>query len=246
MNLKRPLPVFGLLLGALSFSCQAFTLSPISATLEPKGYGASTGFRLENESSNRVAFQITMVTREPDETGDETQLPATNLFTVFPPQGIIAPGQKQNIRLVWKGPSNPTNELSYRIVAEELPVDFQPAKAEKAQSHIQMLVRYKGTVYVRPKNAKPQLRVMSLAKTGGVSGNSYELVITNAGNAHQGLRNPVLSLTDTQGHKTDLSADQLPTVAGENILARHTRRFLVTLPPNLKEQDYHAQIHVED
>lgn len=244
MNLKRPLSVFGLLLGVLS--CQAFTLSPISATLEPKGYGTSTGFRLDNESSNRVAFQVSMVTREPDEEGNETQLPATNLFTVFPPLGIIAPGQKQNIRLVWKGPSNPTNELSYRIVAEELPVDFQPGRTEKAQSHIQVLIRYKGTIYVRPKNAKSQLRVISLTKVGSPGGTSYQLVITNEGNAHQGLGNTVLSLTDAQGQKTDIPAGQLPTVAGENILARHTRRFLVTLPSNLKEQDYHAQIHLEE
>ena len=132
-------------------------------------------------------------------------------------------------------------------MAEQLPIDFRPEKPpDKAQSHIQILVKYKGTVYVRPKAVRARLEVVSLSKSTDTSSNSYALVVTNSGGAHQGLRGPLLSVTDAQGHQIDLPASQLPTVAGENILAYHTRRFLVSLPPNLKEQDYHARIHVEE
>ena len=242
MNLKQLMLSLGLSMAALH--SHGFTLNPISATVEPRGYGVSASFRVENESSNRVAFQISMVTREMDEYGKETTLAASNLFTVFPPQGIIAPGQKQNVRVVWKGSANPSNELAYRIVAEELPVEFEQ---EKSQSHIKVLVRYLGTVYVRPKNCKPQLQVTRLTRGAGEnSTNAYEFAISNIGTAHQGLKNTVLSLTDSQGVKTEVRGDQLDGVEGQNILANHTRRFRVALPPAFKEPDYQSDIRVDE
>ena len=224
---------------------RAFTLIPISATLAPKGYGVATSFRVENESSNRIAFQIMMITRDMDERGEESHQSASNLFTVFPPQGVIASGQRQNIRVVWKGPTDPTNELAYRIVAEELPVNFEP---ETKESHIKLLVRYMGTVYVTPKNAKPKLQTIGLVKAANnsASTNLYELTVANTGGAHQGLINCVLTVTDDKGQSTVLKAGELDTIEGQNILARHRRRFLVTLPANLREQEYHAELKVDE
>ena len=225
-------------------AAHGFTLVPISATVDPKGYGVTASFRVENETSNRVAFQISMVTRDMNELGKETMLPATNLFTVFPPQGIIPAGQKQNVRVVWKGTPSPTNELAYRIVAEELPVDLE---GEKDSSHIKVLLRYLGTVYVRPKNCKSRLNVSAVTRASFQnSTNAYEFAITNHGTAHQGLINPILTLTDSQGNKTELRGEQLPGVEGQNVLALHTRRFRVGLPPDLKEQQYQAEIRVDE
>jgi fimbrial chaperone protein len=224
---------------------QAFTLIPISATLAPKGYGVATSFRVENESSNRIAFQITMITRDMDELGEETQRSASNLFTVFPPQGVIPPGQRQNIRLVWKGPADPTNELAYRIVAEELPVNFEP---ETRESHIKMLVRYLGTVYIRPNRVKSKLQTIDLVKAPGNSAetNLYELTLANTGGAHQGLINCELTITNGTGQNTLLKAAQLDTVEGQNILAQHRRRFLIQLPAELREPKYPASLKVDE
>jgi fimbrial chaperone protein len=219
---------------------QAFNLKPMSATLEPKGYGASGTFRLENESSNRVAFQASMVCRDMDAEGNETLVPATNLFTLFPPQGVIGPGQSQSLRLVWKGPSNPTNELSYRIIAEELPVNFVP---EKGKAQIKILLRYQGTVYIRPKGARPDLKVPSLTRTPT---NFYQLVVLNAGSAHQNLIKPSLTLTAAGGRTIQVSTNQLTSIEGENVLSHHTRNFLIALPPELQEQAYQAQIKVDE
>ena len=224
---------------------QAFTLIPISATLAPKGYGVAASFRVENESSNRIAFQITMITRDMDERGEETQQSASNLFTVFPPQGVIPPGQRQNIRVVWKGPADPTNELAYRIVAEELPVNFEP---ETKESHIKMLVRYLGTVYIRPNHVKPRLQTVGLVKAPGNSAatNLYELTLANPGGAHRGLINCELTITNGTGQNTLLKAAQLDTVEGQNILAQHRRRFLIQLPAGLREPEYSASLKVDE
>jgi len=246
MHLKKFTLPFGLSLVLLaSLPGQAFTLIPISATLAPKGYGVATSFRVENESSNRIAYQITMITRDMDEHGEESHQSASNLFTVFPPQGVIASGQRQNVRVVWKGPPDPTNELAYRIVAEELPVNFEP---ETKESHIKLLVRYLGTVYVRPNNVKPKLQTLGLVKatSNSASTNLYELTLANAGGAHQGLMNGVLTVTDASGQSTVIKADQLDTVEGQNLLAYHRRRFLIRLPANLREQEYHAQLKVDE
>ena len=246
MHLKKFTLPFGLSLVLLaSLPGQAFTLIPISATLAPKGYGVATSFRVENESSNRIAYQITMITRDMDEYGKESHQSASNLFTVFPPQGVIASGQRQNVRVVWKGPPDPTNELAYRIVAEELPVNFEP---ETKESHIKLLVRYLGTVYVRPNNVKPKLQTLDLVKaaSNSASTNLYELTLANAGGAHQGLMNGVLTVTDASGQSTVIKADQLDTVEGQNLLAYHRRRFLIRLPANLREQEYHARLKVDE
>lgn len=231
------------MLGILS--SQAFTLIPISATLTPTGYGAATSFRVENETSNRVAFQITMITRNMDEQGDETYQSASNLFTVFPPQGVVPPGKLQNIRLVWKGPRDPTNELAFRIVAEELPVNFDP---DTKESHIKLLVRYLGTVYIRPKGAKPHLKVIDLVKAAGNSAgtNLYELTLANTGGAHQGLKNCVLTVTGSKGESIIMKTNQLDKLEGQNILAHHRRRFLVTLPDNWREQEYQAALQADE
>lgn len=217
----------------------AFTLTPMSTTLVPKGSASATSFRVENESSNRVAFAVTVLTRGLEADGHETNQPATDLFTLFPPQGTLAPGTSQTVRLVWKGPANPAQELAFRLVAEELPVNFAP-KENKAQ--IEILVRYMAAVYVRPRNARPNLQVTGFARTAT---NTYVMSVTNAGSAHEPLKEPTLTLTDAQGHKLDVPADRLRAIAGENMLAGSARRFVLTLPAEFKEPTYQAHLTVQ-
>jgi fimbrial chaperone protein len=238
MRVKYLLLFIGL--GLSTVSSHAFTLTPMSTTLDPKGNGSAKSFQVENETSNRVAFQITLLTRDMDEDGKETNQPATDFFTVFPPQGIIAPGQSQTVRLVWKGQANLTNELAYRLLAEELPVNFTP-ETNKAQ--IKVLLRYIAAVYVRPKNAKPKLQVTSFTQT---ETNTCVMIVTNAGNAHQPLIDPVLTLTDARGQTQKIPSGQILSIAGQNILAKHTRRFVLTLPPDFKETSYQAQLTADE
>jgi len=218
----------------------AFSLVPMSATFTPKGNGSAKSFRVENESSNRVAFQISMQTRDMNEAGEENLKPAGELFTVFPPQGVIAPGQSQTVRVVWKGPGDPTNEIAFRLIAEELPVDFQ---LEKDKAQIRVLVRYMAALYVRPSNARADLRITSFERT---ETNTFLMTVTNGGNAHQALVEPELTLIDSQGRARTLAAEQIQSIAGQNILAHHTRRFVVTLPAEFSERAYQAQVKINE
>ena len=227
-------------LGFPAVTCRAFTLTPMSATFDPKGSGAAKSFRVENETSNRVAFQISVLARDMDEDGKETNQPAADLFTVFPPQGTIAPGKSQTVRVVWKGTPNPSRELAFRLVAEELPVNFTP---EKDKAQIRVILRYLAAIYVCPRNARPNLQVADLTRTAT---NTHVLTVTNAGTAHRSLVNPKLVLTGAQSQNLDVPADSLSPLAGENVLAGHTRRFVLTLPASFAETSYRARLTTDE
>ncbi len=234
MQVRRLLPLFGLCL--FTAASHAFTLTPMTVTLQPSGRGAAQVFRVQNESSNRVAFQMKVLTRDLDENGNETNRPATDSFTVFPPQGAIAPGQSQSVRLVWRGAANLDRERAFRLVAEELPVNFTP-EAGKAQ--IQVVLRYMAAVYVAPRNARPNIQVASFTRQAN---NTYQLVVTNAGMAHQNLMKPRLSLKDAQGQRREVPAEALRLVETENVLAGRSRRFALTLPAEFTEPAYQAEL----
>lgn len=232
-----------LLILGLSLSAtvsHAFTLTPMSTTFDPKGSGVAKTFRVDNDTSNRVAFEISVLTREMREDGSETNQPAADLFTVFPPQGAIAPGKSQTVRVVWKGTPNPTSELAFRVVAEELPVNFTP---EKDKAQIKVILRYMAAVYVCPRNAKPDLQVAGFGRTGT---NTYVLTVTNAGTAHRALLNPKLTLTGAQGSDRDVPTDSLTPISGENVLAGRTRRFVLTLPREFNEASYRARLTTDE
>ena len=233
---RRNLPTTLIALMLIAGATRAFNLTPMSATFDPSGNGSAKSFRVENETSNRVDYQIAMLTRDMTEDGQETNQTAAELFTVFPPQGTINPGQSQTVRVLWKGDRKPTNELAFRIEAVELPINRAP---EKNKAEIKVLLRYLGAVYVRPRNAKPKLQVTEFTRTPT---NSYLMVVANTGNAHQPLTDPVLTLTDAQGRTTKVPTEQLNGIAGQNILGNHTRQFTLSLPPEFKEERYEAQL----
>jgi fimbrial chaperone protein len=200
---------------------------------EPVGRGANQAFRLENDSSNAVPVQISMLTRQMDVDGKETNAPAEEDFLVYPPQVLLKPKQVQTVRVKWLGNPKPEKELSYRILAEQLPVELDKQKQSGAQ--INILVRYLGSVYIVPKNAKADVVLESSAHQSDAQGkHRIELVFNNRGRAHAMLQD--LRLTIQAGGKTvELGPEVLPNVAGENILAGQKRRFTLPWPEGLGE-----------
>lgn len=218
----------------------AFSLTPMSVVFDPTGSGSARSFRVENETSNRVAFQIAVLTRELDAEGKETNQPVTNLFTVFPPQGSIPPGKSQTVRVVWKGPPNPARELAFRLVAEELPVQFA---LEKDKAQVRVVLRYMAAIYVRPRNARAELQLSEVTRTAT---NTYVLTVTNAGTAHRSLLSPKLVLVTAGGARLDVPAEALRPLAGENVLAGGVRRFVLTLPPEFGDPSYRAELTTDE
>lgn len=214
-------------------AAHAFRLVPIKAELAPSGRGATKAFRVENESDEPIAVQISMLAREMEIDGTEMNRSADDDFLVYPAQILLQPGQVQTVRVKWVGDAEPEKELAYRILAEQLPVNLKKEQPTGAQ--INLVIRYLGSIYIVPKGAKPDV-VFDSAETETTEDGERHLAITlhNRGGAHVVLRN--LNLTLRTGGKTvQLGPDELPGMVGQNLLAEHKRTFLIPRPDDLPE-----------
>lgn len=220
----------------------SFQFRPLSVTLEPTGRAISTNYTVINDSSNRIAFQITILTRQIDIDGKETNAVVTNLFTVFPMQGILQPGQRQTVRVIWRGPVNLTNELAFRILAEEIPVETSQPQGPQDQpirTTIRMVTRYLCNIYVRPKGAKYNLEFSPLKR---LEDGTYYFVITNTGTARAYITNPKLTLIDRSGKSFSLDAQFLKPLEEVLILSAHARRIILKLPEEFTEPEYNVEL----
>lgn len=223
-----------------------FSFQPLSADFSPAGRGSIQTFRIANDSDKPVAVKITMTTREVDIDGRETNRDAGDLFLVFPPQIVVNPGSHQAVRVQWKGPDAVETEMAFRIIAEQLPVDFD--RRELSGGSINIMLRYKGAVYIVPENPKPRIVVENVetVKTEG-GDKKLEITVENEGNAHVILQDLSVLLTEEAGDKGGtqiiLKDEQLQGMNGENILARSRRRFILPWPSELGEGDIRAELN---
>jgi fimbrial chaperone protein len=229
-----------LLLAAVP-AAQAFSLAPITMEFAPSGRGANRAFQVENPSEQTVAVQISMLSRAVDLDGKERNAPAEDDFIVYPSQILLKPQQVQTVRVQWVGTAKPDKELTYRILAEELPIDLtkeQPTDSNTSSNfnaNIKVVVRYLGSIYIVPKGAKAEVILDATASETGADGaRKLVIVFQNRGTAHALLSGLTLTL-QSGGQTVKLGPDDLKGVAGENLLAGNKRRFVVPWPAALPE-----------
>jgi fimbrial chaperone protein len=95
---------------------------------------------------------------------------------------------------------------------------------------MRLLVRYIASLYVVPDGVRADVRLASAGPSA--DGSMLELVFENAGTAHALLSDLVLTIAGG-GNEVVLGKDALETVAGQNILAGHTRRFVMPWPAGI-------------
>jgi fimbrial chaperone protein len=220
-----------LILAALTLAAPAwaFRFYPIVMEFTPAGEGASRAFYADNNGEESIAIQISMMTRSMDLDGAELNEDAAELFLVYPAQMVLSPGRRQAVRVQWLGPTEPTRELSFRIVAEQLPVTFESERA--AGDKIDILFRYVGAVYITPRGAEPDIIVDSAAvESYDESGPYLSITLTNAGTAHTILADlEVTAVTQNGTPILTLSGEELEGMVGENLLAGASRLFRVPI-----------------
>ncbi|UOO11603.1 MULTISPECIES: fimbria/pilus periplasmic chaperone [unclassified Synechocystis] len=206
--------------------------------LSPVGGGASRSFLLQSTGTQPVAVQLSVAGRKMSIDGVEELPIEEENFVLYPPQVILRPNQVQAVRVVWVGNPTPAQELPYRIIAEQVPIDdLQPTvdmPTDRRVADIKVLFRYVGTIYVTPPNASPKV-FLEGAEPSTTEDGSQKLVLNfeNQGTAHQLLRGLTVNLT-SEGKTVTLSGDeQLKGVIGENILAGNKRRFVLPWPKEL-------------
>lgn len=237
LSMRRFFSLITFLLISTISPALAFKLDPISRVFDPAGSGATQSYQVTNDSQEQVAIEISMVERKISLDGEETTQKADDDFLVYPSQILLPPGGVQSVRVTWLGNPNPSKELAYRVVAEQLPIKLkkpEQSESETTTGVIKVLFRYLGSVYIRPKNAQPKVVINSVNHAKGKDG-SEQLVITfdNQGTRRAVLSDLNLNLTSQQGTQISLKPEQLAGVNNGVILAGNQRRFSLPWPQQL-------------
>lgn len=231
--LRSALLALALTLALGIHTASALKVVPFVAEFAPKGTGANQTFQVQNDTDQPAAVQLTMVHRDMDENGQEKLTDAEDDFTVFPPQMVLLPNESRAVRVQWLGDPAPKTELTYRLIVEQLPVELSQVPQRGGQ--VRITVRYETAIYVLPQGAKGDVVVASAEAAKGANGaNMLALTLTNSGSAHALVQAPVVTLKPASGAPVTLNTeDQLKGMINENILAGHSRRFLVPWPASL-------------
>jgi fimbrial chaperone protein len=213
-----------------AFPSFAFRLEPMIAELFLVGDKSSQSFRIENNGKERVAIQIKMTGRLTTLEGEEKRDPTSD-FTIYPEQVSLAPNDTKTIRITYKGPTNLQEEKAYRLIATQLPVDFNEAKGTKPQ--LNFLFQYIASVYVLPAGVAAKMEIHQ-AKV--ISPNQIEFQIANTGTAHRLMKGIEVHISTADNKPVALDEKFLKDIENENFLAKSRRRWLVNVKEKLDPQ----------
>lgn len=187
-------------------SALAFQLSPIVAELSPEGDGSSHSFTLENRKKEKVAAKVQVFLREYDSDGKEIRKP-TNDFLVYPTQLSLEPGEKRNIRLTWIGEKHPTKELAYRLIVQQLPLEFNKLKQPEKGGNVNFLINFVASIFVRPPGAFAKAKIERIER---LNSHNVKVFLKNHGTAHQVLGEMKIELfLEEKGHRWSYNKDNV-------------------------------------
>jgi fimbrial chaperone protein len=153
---------------------------------------------------------------------------------------VLKPESVQSLRVKWTGESSLEAERSFRILVEQLPVDF--GSSDAPSSGLQIMFRYLGSVYISPESAAPDLVVEERSVD---SEGRLQLVIRNRGNRHIIPGDLHIRISeDLNGTKNEvlIPPEKLGGIDGENILSGSRRRFSVELPAGIKGDTFDVEL----
>lgn len=141
---------------------QAMRVSPMVIEMSSKGSGATARLEVQNLNNTQLAYETRITRIDYDADGKMTETPADGDFLVFPPQGVLAPQQRQVIRLQWLGDPDIPASRGYYVSVNQLPVKLDPQQqGGEAAAEVQVVYHMKALVTVAPPNAKPDIKVVS-------------------------------------------------------------------------------------
>lgn len=189
----------------------------MSTSIGVKDKTNSTLFYLENDSDQPIAVTASVLKREINADGVETNQKTEGEITVYPSQLIIPPNEKRSVKVTWVGRVVPTSEAAYRLVAEQLPIELDKNKKQKAS--IKVLLRYVAALYVEPESFSSEVSLKKME----MDEKSIAFFVANTGKKHQVLANLTLQVTGKKSFS--IGSDELKNMSGENVLALSERVF---------------------
>lgn len=211
----------------ISLNSYAFKFSPMSTSINLKDKKNSTLFYLENDSDQPIAVTATILKREMNAEGVESNQKIEGELTAYPSQLIIPANEKRSVKVTWVGKNIPTAEQAYRLVAEQLPIELDKDKKQKAS--IKVLLRYVAALYVEAEDYSSEVFFKKLE----VNDKDVSFLLENSGKKHQVLSNLELKISGKKN--IELNNDDLKGMSGENILAKSERVFHFPKTGKLKD-----------
>lgn len=237
----RNLIVLVLLFLAAS-AAAAFTFTPMTASIAPSGSNAVITFKVTNDSASQIAVSIKVTTRVIDAAGNETNVAADKQFLVFPARVVLQPNSSQNIKVQYRGNAALPAEVAYRVMAEQLPVEF----AKATTSGVNILLRYVAALYVAPAKIAPKLAFKSAITAEKDGKRGLTVTVANEGTKHALLSNPVLGVKQAgSAEPMQLTGETLAEIDGQNILAASTRTFFVPWDQAVPGASYEGSFSAE-
>ena len=209
-----------MIMGASVF---AFTFMPMSISISPVGAQSIASFRLSNDASQQIAISVKAMTRKIDENGNEINEPADKDFVIFPTRVVVQPNSFQNIKVQYKGNTKLSSELAYRIIAEQVPIDF----SQPLSSGVKVLFRYIAALYVAPPKVKEMLSVSKVEYAEQEGKKGFAVTLVNSGTRHALINDPILKISGGVKGPITLTEDQVKPLQGQNLLAGNVRLFFI-------------------
>lgn len=168
---------------------QAASLQVSPVRFELPTTEASKPMWVSNSSSTPIQVQV-RVYKWSQANGEETLSPTTEVVAT-PAMTELAPGGRQLVRIVRRGPA-PTQEQAYRLLVEELPA-ANPVPLKPGQPALNLLLAYSLPVFLSPQaeQATPSL-------TAHVQGDA--LLLTNPGSRRVMVSDLKATTTDGKTH----------------------------------------------
>jgi fimbrial chaperone protein len=222
-------------------AARALKISPFKTSIPAGGGGDMTQvFRVENNSSESAAVQVSAQIWQIQPDGNEIDKDDEDDFTVFPAQIVLKPHESKAVRLQWLGPPSLAAERAYRVLAEQVPIVLHDTPQD--ETGVRFLLRFKGALYVTPAGAEPAVAVQRTESRPG----ALRLYLRNNGTAHTLLRNPIVHLALEDGRTLDLAGAAVRTMGDENMHAGSERFFDLPLPPDAAGRVVSARLDFEN
>ena len=216
------------LLTFMSLALFAYQFSPLNVTFEPSGGGSAKVYTIVNDSDSAIAIEVSAVKRSITIDGEEYNEDASQYFTIQPSKMIINPQSTQLVRVQYRGPRTVTEELSFRIISEQIPYSTG-AKSEGEGQMISFLFVYSTSAYVQPGKI-----VEKVETTASINEDEkLEIVFTNKGSVHQLLNDLSVTIKGNNGSSYTLTDEDMGAIKGSNLLCGASLRIVMDVPSAL-------------
>ncbi|WP_245535464.1 fimbria/pilus periplasmic chaperone [Sphaerochaeta pleomorpha] len=214
----------------------AYQFSPLEQVFGPTGAESTKTYTILNDGDDSIAIEISAMFRDQDELGAEINTPATAYFSIVPNKVIVKPQSSQIVRVQYRGPKTVTNELAFRLKAEQIP--YSKGKDSTEKGMFNFLYIYTTSLYVSPSKAIENIMVRSIVPTVADDGaETMAITVSNLGNVHQLLVASILEITDSKGNSVTLEGTEaLSGFDGMNVLAKKTVTKQVPWPAVLSRE----------